>query len=96
MAGQQYIGTARWGLTQSIPYTTSVGTIPTGVSAGVYKVRVLTSTDAFVTADGTTPSATNGTYVPALTYEHITVTPGQHLAAIQVAAAGTLYTTECI
>jgi hypothetical protein len=95
MAGQQYIGTGRLGAAQNVAYTGTAGA--TGVlSSETYKVRVLVTTDAFVTTDGTTPSATSGAYVPALSPEYLTVTPGQIVKAVQVSAAGTLYTTEIV
>lgn len=96
MAGQQYIGTGRFGAAQNVAYTGAAGTVTNGVTVGVTKVRVLTTTDAFVTTDGTTPSATSGAYVPALSPEYITVTPGQKVSAVQVTAGGTLYVTELV
>lgn len=96
MAGQQYIGTGRWGTTQNVAYTGSAGAIVTGVSSGVTKVRILTTTDAFVTTDGTVPTSSNAAYVVALSPEYVTVTPGQKPQAVQVSAAGTMYVTECL
>ena len=90
----QYVGTGRLGVTQNVAYTGTAGTVANGVNTGVYKVRVLTTTDAFVTTDGSTPSATNGAYVPALSPEYFTVTPGQKVSAVQVSGGGTLYVTE--
>lgn len=95
MAGQQYIGTARWGLVTNQTYTGTVSTsIP--VSAGVSKVRLLCTTDAYVRTDGTAATSSNGTYLPALSAEYVTVTPGQGITAVQVAAGGTLQVTECL
>lgn len=93
---QQYIGTGRIGTTQSVPYTGTAGTITNGIGAGVTKARVLVTTDAFVTTDGSTPSSTAGAYVPAFTPESFTVSPGQKVKAVQVSAAGTLYVTEYV
>lgn len=93
---QQYIGTARWGTTQNATYTGTAGVITTGVSAGVTKVRILTTTDAFVTADGTVPTSSNAAYVVALSPEYVTVTQGQKPQAVQVSAGGTMYVTECL
>jgi hypothetical protein len=92
----QYIGTARLGAAQNVAYTATVGTITNGVGTQTYKVRVVVTTDAFVTTDGTTPSATNGAYLPALEPEYFTCSPGQKVSAVQVAAGGTLYVTEVI
>ena len=91
----QYVGTGRLGATSNVAYTATAGTA-TAVNAHTFKVRVLVSTDAFVTTDGTTPSSTNGAYVPALSAEYFTVTPGQSVKAVQVTTAGTLYTVEII
>jgi hypothetical protein len=96
MAGQQYIGTGRLGAAQDVSYTGTAGVVANGVSIGVTKVRVLVTTDAFVTTDGTTPSANSGAYIPALSPEYLTVTPGQHVSAVQVSASGTLYVTELV
>lgn len=89
-----YIGVARIGRQQSVAYTASVGTVVNGVTAGVTKVRLLVTTDAFVTTDGSVPSSTNGAYLPAGSPEYFTVNPGEKPAAVQVSAGGTLYVTE--
>jgi hypothetical protein len=93
---QQYIGTGRWGTTQNVAYTGTAGTITNGVSDGVTKLRLLTTTDAFVTTDGSTPTSSNGTYMVAYSAEYVTVTPGQKPKAVQVSSGGTLYVTECL
>jgi hypothetical protein len=92
----QYIGTARLGIMQNVAYTGTAGVIANPIGAETYKVRVVVTTDAFVTTDGTTPSSTNGAYVPGLTAEYFTTTPGQKVSAVQVSAGGTLYVTECL
>lgn len=92
----QYIGTARLGPMQNVAFTATPGAIANKIGSETYRVRVLVTADAFVTTDGTTPSATNGAYVPALAAEYFTVTSGQIVTAVQVSAAGTLYVTECI
>jgi hypothetical protein len=92
----QYVGTGRIGPSQNVAYTGTVG-VSTAIGAQIYKVRVAVTTDAFVTTDGTTPSSTNGAYVPAIPYvEYFTTTPGQQVSAIQVVAPGTLYVTEIV
>ena len=93
---QQYIGTGRLGTAQNVAYTASAGTITNGVSSGVSKVRILTTTDAYVTTDGSTPSSTSGAYVVALNPEAFTVSPGQKPKAVQVSSGGTLYVTEFV
>jgi hypothetical protein len=95
MAAQQYIGTARIGPSGNASYTGTAGTVGP-IGAQVYKVRVVVTTDAWVTTDGSTPSNTSGAYCVALTPEYFTVTPGQSVKAVQVASGGTLYVTQCI
>ena len=95
---QQYIGTARWGTKRSTTYTGTAGTISQTVSAGIYKIRVLVTTDAYVyvSDDGAAATSSNGAYVPGLLPEYVTVTPGQHVSAIQVSSGGTVEFVECI
>jgi hypothetical protein len=95
---QQYIGTARWGTKRSTTYTGTAGTISQAVSAGVYKIRLLVTTDAyvFVSDGGTAATSSNGAYVPALVPEYVTVTPGQQVSAIQVSSSGTVEFVECL
>lgn len=91
----QYIGTGRIGPSGNAAYTGTAGSYgPIGVQT--YKARVVVTTDAFVTTDGTTPSSTNGAYVAALSPEYFTTTPGQSVKAVQVSAGGNLYVTEII
>lgn len=92
----QYFGTARWGLQQSVAYTGTAGTITTGASSGVTKLRILVTTDAFVTTDGSTPSATQGAYMVASQPEYVTCNPGEKPKAVQVSSNGTMYVTECV
>jgi hypothetical protein len=95
MAALQYVGTGRIGPSGNAAYTGTAGTYGP-ISAQTYKVRVLVTTDAFVTTDGSTPSSTNGAYVVASSPEYFTTTPGQSVKAVQVSAAGTLYVTELV
>jgi hypothetical protein len=92
---QQYIGTGRIGPSGNAAYTGTAGSYgPVGVET--WKARVVVTTDAFVTTDGSTPSSTSGAYVVALTPETFTVTAGQTVKAVQVSAGGTLYVTEFV
>jgi hypothetical protein len=92
---QQYIGTARWGTVTNQAYTGTASTAIT-VGSGVYKVRLVSTTDAYVRTDSTTATSSNGVYLPALTPEYATVTPGQTITAVQVSAGGSLQVTECL
>lgn len=92
----QYFGTARIGpVSQNVAYTGSAGTITNGVSTGVQKIYVVVTTDAFVTTDGTTPSATNGAYIVGLSGIYLTAYPGEKPKAVQVSSGGTMYVNEC-
>jgi hypothetical protein len=91
----QYIGTGRIGPSGNASYTGTAGTYGP-IGAQTYKVRVLVTTDAYVTTDGSTPSNTSGAYVVASSPEYFTTTPGQSVKAVQVSSAGTLYVTEII
>lgn len=91
----QYIGTGRIGASGNQGYTGSAGSYGP-IGSETYKVRVLVTTDAWVTTDGSTPSSTAGAYVPALSPEYFTTTPGQTVKAVQVASAGTLYVSEML
>lgn len=95
MAAVQYYGTAYIGTSGNAAYTGTAGTYGP-IGSQTYRIRVLTTTDAFVTTDGTTPSSTSGAYVVALTPEYFTVRPNQSVKAVQVSAGGTLYVTECV
>lgn len=95
MAAQQYIGTARIGPSGNAAYTGTAGSYGP-IGAQVQKIRVLVTTDAWVTTDGSTPSATAGAYVVALTPEYFTTSGGQTIKAVQVASGGTLYVTEVV
>lgn len=95
MASQQYIGTGRIGPSGNAAYTGTAGTYGP-ITSQTYKVRVLVTTDAWVTTDGSTPSSTSGAYVVASSPEYFTTTPGQSVKAVQVSAGGTMYVTELI
>jgi hypothetical protein len=91
----QYIGTARIGTSGNAAYTGTAGTYGP-IGSEIYKVRVVVTTDAWVTTDGSTPSSTSGAYVVALSPEYFTTTPGQSIKAVQVSSGGTMYVTECL
>lgn len=92
---QQYIGTARLGTHQSAAYTGTAGTITNGISTGIYKIRVVVTSAAYVKV-GDDPTATSSdVYMAADAPEYFFCTPGQKVSAIQVSAGGTLHVTEC-
>lgn len=90
----QFIGTGRLGTHQNVAYTGTAGTISTSITTGTNKVRVLTTTDAFITIGNSPTATTADVYMPALSAEYFTITPGQKVSAVQVSANGTLHVTE--
>lgn len=92
---QQFIGVGRIGTTQNVAYTGTAGTITNGISTGIYKVRVMVTTDAFVkVVDTGSVATTSDMYLVAFSPEYFTCSPGQKVSAIQVSSGGTLYATE--
>jgi len=91
----QYIGTAQWGTVTNQAYTGTASAV-IAVSAGIFKVRLLSTTDCYVRTDGVTATSSNGVYLPALQAEYATVRGGQGITAVQVSAGGTLQVTECM
>jgi hypothetical protein len=90
----QYVGTGRLDTHQSVAYTGTAGTIATVVASQTYKVRVLVTTDAYIKIGNTPTATTSDVYLPGLSAEYFTITPGQKVSAIQVSANGTLHVTE--
>ena len=92
---QQYIGTGRIGTSQNVAYTGTAG-----ISRRLERKPTRYGFSLPLT-HGSQRTAllrvrTAGAYVPALSPEYFTVTPGQATKAVQVAAGGTLYMTEII
>ena len=90
----QYIGVGLPGTTQNVAYTGTAGTIANGIGLGVYKVRLMVTTDAFVKIDSSPTATTADMYMPAFSVEYFSCRPGQKVSAIQVSSGGTLYVTE--
>ncbi|MBM7483320.1 hypothetical protein ACVWWI_003364 [Bradyrhizobium sp. USDA 3686] len=86
---------ARLGTAQNATYTTTAASPAAAVGAGVSRVRVLVTTDAWITV-GKNPTATTSasTYLPALMPEYVIVNPGENISAVQVSATGVLNVTE--
>lgn len=97
MSGRNLSTVDRWTESDAIAYDASAQSA--AVSAHVYKVRIVTTTAAWV-AIGTNPTAVADTddnhYLPANFPQTITVTPGQKLAFIKATggAAGVACVTE--
>ncbi len=91
----QYVGTGRIGTAQNVAYTGTAGAT-SAIGSQTYKVRVVVSTTAWVTTDGSTPSSTAGAYCPADSPEYFTVNPNSIIKAVQVTTGGTLYVAEIV
>jgi hypothetical protein len=89
-----YWGVGRLSTAQTVSYTGTAGTISNGVGSQTYKVRVLVTTDAYIKIGDSPTATTSDTYIPALTPEYFTITPGQKVSAIQVSSSGALKVTE--
>jgi hypothetical protein len=83
------------GVTQTVAYTGTAGTISNAISASVNMVDVTCTTAAYVTT-GIAPTATaaTGRYVAANLPTLFKVTAGEKVSAVQVAAGGNLYVSE--
>ena len=57
-------------------------------------VRVASTTDCFITFNGTPTATSSSMYLPAGVVEYFRVTPGHKVAALQRFNSGTLYVTE--
>ena len=91
-----YFGTGRLSTVQSVAYTGTAGTIASGISPSVNKIRVVATTDCYIKIDNGPTATTSDTLLPGLAAEYFTVTPGQKVSAVQVSAGGTLNVTEII
>jgi hypothetical protein len=90
-----YFGTGRLGTVQNAAYAASSAAITNPVSSQTYKVRLVATTDCYVKiGDGTPTATTSDAYLPALSVEYFTITPGQKVAAVRVMVDGTLNVTE--
>jgi hypothetical protein len=91
---QQYIGTAYLGAHQVKAYTTTAA-IDNAISTGVYKVRVVVTSAAYIKIGKPPLTATTAdVYLPADSPEYFTIRPGETVAAVQVSAGGNLHVTE--
>ncbi len=91
----QYWGTARTGTHQSVAYTGTAGTSTNAVGDGVQRVRVVTTSAAYIKIGKTPTAAATDVYMPADSPEYFTIAPGEKVSAIQVSSGGTLHVTEC-
>lgn len=94
-----YWGTGRLGRHQSVAYTGTAGTVTNAFGDSIMKVRVVTTSAAFIkigpSADlATTPAAATDVYMPADSPEYFSTMKGEKISAIQVSSGGTVHVTE--
>lgn len=75
----------------SVAYTVSAGTIDPVAGAHIHVVRIVTTTDAYISFTGTATTA--DMYIPADVPELFVIHPGQAVSAIRDTADGTLHVT---
>ncbi len=76
----QYIGTGYLGANQVKAYTTTA-TIDNAVGAGVYKVRVVVTSAAYIKIGKDATATTSDVYMPADSPEYFTIRPGEKVAS---------------
>jgi hypothetical protein len=91
---RNYIGVGRFGAVQNVAYTTTAGTIASGIGLGCTVVRVVATTDCYIKVDKSPTATTSDVLLPASDPEYIIVNPGEKISAIQVSSGGTLNVTE--
>lgn len=78
------------GASEAVSYDASTAN-STAFPAGTRNVRVVTTTHSYV-AIGTSPTATSASFfLPAYVVEYFTCVPGEKVAILKVADAGTAY-----
>ena len=87
---------SRLGTVQQITTDAASVAVTNPFGAQTYQVRIAITANGcfFRVGDGTPTATASDSFLPIQTIDYITVTPGQKLAAIQNAAAGTLTVTE--
>jgi hypothetical protein len=90
----QYYGTGRHGTHQSVAYTGTAGTIAVAITTGVQKVRIVTTSAAYVKCGKAVTATTSDVYWPADSVEHVTISAGEVVSAVQVSSGGTLHVTQ--
>jgi hypothetical protein len=93
---------SRAGVTQTVAAGAASAAATNAFGAQTYQVRLVANTAChFQIGDGAQTATTSSPFLPANRPEYVTVTPGQHIAAIEAATgglvtgtAGTLWVTE--
>lgn len=86
--------TYRPGTSQKKAYTGTSAAIDDAISAGVFLVRVMVTTDAHIVFGASPTAVATDLYLPANSPEYFRCTPGQKVAAIRETNSGDLYVTE--
>lgn len=93
---------SRIGVTQTIAFTASSVAAANPFGVETFQVRLAANSDChYRIGEGAQTATTSDPFLPANTFEYVTVTPGQRIAAIEAATnglvtatAGTLFVTE--
>ena len=88
------VGSERFGAVQSAAYSSTAGTTSAAVGAGVQRVRIVATTDAFLQIGIDPTATTSDTFIRANWPEYVAIKPGEKVSAIQSTASGTLNVTE--
>ena len=76
-------------------YTSTAAASTAGVSSQTRRVRVLTTTDAYVKIGTAAIATTNDTYLTGLSAEYFTITPSEKVSAISAnSTSGAVNVTE--
>ena len=90
------IGSARLGAAQNIS-TSTTSAASAAFGEQTYKIRICADVDTrYRVGDGTPTAVATDTFLPAKWVEHVTVTPGQKIAAILASGTGNLSVTEVV
>lgn len=84
------------GTTQTVAVGATSASIATAFGAYTTVVRLCSTTACHVAVGASPTATTSSAYLPANVEWFIEVAPGQRVAVIQNAAAGTLFVTEMI
>ena len=82
------------GTTQSISTSGTSAAITSAVGTQTRAVRIHATKACFITCGASPTATTSHTFLPDGHTEYFRITPGQKVAAIQSAEAGTVYVTE--
>jgi|694.fasta_scaffold57624_7 hypothetical protein len=89
----QYLDAVGLGASQAVAYT-GTAAASNAFNAQTSVVRVVATTDCFISTGANPTATTSSAYLPAGTVEYIRVNPQDKISAVRRSADGTLYVTE--